>query len=131
MKLTRLFEMRPLPLSRFSFWLLLIAFCVIVIAGIVCIWRKRRKSNDTFLNKFYTNIIALSFTSGISGLALLGFRQWRVYLFGARFWLLIWFVGFAVWLGFAIRYLVKIIPERRNAKDAEELFGKYLPKKKK
>lgn len=128
---TRLFEMRPLSLSQTSLICLLILFIAIVITGCVFVWRKKKKKNDAFTNKFYTKAIALSFTSGIAGFVLLAFRQWRVHFFGARFWLLLWFVGFAVWSAFVIHYVKKIIPEKRNAKDAEELFGKYLPKKKK
>jgi len=123
--------MQPRVLSHFSFVLLLVVFGVLLIIGAVCWWLRRRKENDAFINKFYYQMMALTLTSGVFGFAFLAFRQWQVYLFGARFWFLLWFIVFGIWFGYILYYLIKIIPARREARDAEELFGKYLPKKKK
>lgn len=131
-KPSRLFAMRPLALSSLTFWIVLIVFALVLVSGGVFWWLKvKKKKGDRFTKKFYGKMINLSFVMGVIGFIMLGFRQGRVQFFAARFWLLFWGIGFLVWLGFNIRYILKTAPQRRVAKEADELFDKYLPKKKK
>jgi hypothetical protein len=128
---SRLFEMRPPVLHKGYAIFGIIFLVVVIIAGMVSWYLGRRLKGDIFLKKLYDKLTAFCLTSGLAGLILFAFRQWQVYFFGSRFLLLLWFIGWLTWLAYIIYFWVKIIPDRREAKDAEDLFGKYLPKKKK
>ncbi len=70
-------------------------------------------------------------TAGVLEFILWWWRDQQVPFFSARFWYLLWGVGFVIWLLFVIKAFSRL--KKRQAEQArhKEEFAKYLPKKEK
>lgn len=133
------------PLFSLSFWFTLqqnalspgfargffILFALVVIVGAVIRLISRQKKDDRYVKRLYRKAAALAITMGLLGLLWLFFAFEEVYLFGARFWFLIWLVGLGTWIGFTLQFAQKRIPELRQEDAHLAEVNKYLPKKKK
>ena len=133
------------PLFSLSFWFSLqqnalspgfaraffILFALIVIVGAVIRLMSRQKKEDRYTTRLYRKAAAVGITMGLLGLVWLFFAFEEVYLFGARFWFLIWLVGLATWIGFVVQFGKKRIPELRKEDAHLAEANKFLPKKKK
>jgi len=126
---SRLFHLQP-AIALSTIYFLLVAFGILVIASIVVKFLKKNGNGDNFLKNLYEKYFSVFLTMGIIGLVLTWFRYERVYVFSARFWLLLWFIGLVSWLTIIFRYQFKTIPQLREKKQKTREFNKYLPKKK-
>lgn len=124
-----LFDLRP-AISLKAVYALLIFFALILIIGLIfkTISRRRKISRPDQLvwRRYYHLFAAL----GALGLLFAGLRYERVYFFAGRFWLIVWLVGFLLWLIFILKYQIKIVPQLKKQLEEKKLFNQYLPKKK-
>ena len=94
------FSVYPEPLSQLGF-IVLISFVVLIfILGLISFILKRRGG---FFKKILNNLYDFSVANFFIGLIFLFFYYENVPFFTARFWLAIWFIGFAVWLFFFLK----------------------------
>jgi len=131
LNLSYLFSLRPSGLSVGFMIALLVIFVGLIVAAIGFEILKKIKQPDNFIKKLWTKYATCFATLGVIGLLLVWFRQERLSLLGARFWLVVWLLGLAVWLGFIVKYQVKVIPLARKQIEERKMFNKYLPKKRK
>jgi len=117
------FSVYPEPLSQLGFIVLISFVALIFILGLISFILKRRGG---FFKKILNNLYDFSVANFFIGLIFLFFYYENVPFFTARFWLAIWFIGFAVWLFFILKK-IKEIPEKRKMLEAEKEIKKYLP----
>ena len=67
---------------------------------------------------------------GVLGLILLLMDYERAAFFSSRFWYLVWAIGFAIWMIFVLKKLMRDLPERKRTIDERKKLEKWLPKKK-
>jgi len=124
------FNLTPPPLLPLFYWCFFIVFAGLIIVGFVSsqVYQKKR---DNYILRFSAKYLKPWFiTSGILGLILLFFDYERATFFSARFWFLIWFISFGIWLLFIIKK-IKQLPERQDLLHKKAEFEKYLPNRKK
>ncbi|MBU4421347.1 hypothetical protein L6259_01865 [Candidatus Parcubacteria bacterium] len=124
------FNIAPPPLLPFFYWAFFIFFVVLLFGGIVC-GRIYKKEKENFVLRFSAKYLKNWFiVAGITGLLLLLFGYERAVFLSARFWFLVWAIGFGIWLGFIIKK-IKILPTRKEELKRHAEYNKYLPKAKK
>jgi len=124
------FSITPPPLLPIFYWVFFILFSVLFLIGIVCRWIYKKEKNN-FVLRFSAKYLKKWFIlSGALGFLLLMFSYERAVFLSARFWFLIWGVGFGVWLGFIIKK-IKTLPDRKDELKRHAEYNKYLPKTKK
>ena len=70
------------------------------------------------------------FTMGTLGMVVYFFSFEQIYLFGARFWFLLWFIGLVIWIVMIVRHAKVTIPDMKSAAANRAEFNKYIPRKK-
>ncbi|MFA5133240.1 MAG: hypothetical protein WC459_00305 [Patescibacteria group bacterium] len=123
------FKMVPDQLLPPFQWAFLVFFGLLILAGILADQvHKRRK--DNFVLRFGAKYIKNWFlTAGIIGCLLLFFGYERAVFLSSRFWYLVWFISFGLWLYFVIKK-IKSLPQKEEDLKKKAQFEKYLPKKK-
>lgn len=124
------FDLDPNALSPVFERGLFLFFGVMVVFGALARIVARNKKADRYLTKAYYMISQCAFGMGLLGLLFFFFSFEQVYLLGARFWFLLWFIGLLVWIYFIWRYTTKTIPELRARDQEKNRNDQYLPRKK-
>ncbi len=118
------FNMRPESLHYsgilFFIILILILFSIIFLYNIA----KKRKNNIYF--RIWRNLNSFAITNLIIAFFLLFFEYEELYIFSARFWLIIWALLMFAWLFFIIKDYKKI-PEIKKKYAEDQEFRKYIP----
>lgn len=96
---------------------------------LVMLWLRLKvaKNKDIFTRKVIKKFFSLVWTMGWIGIILWTFRQIKAQYVSAPILLLIWALISAVWLGFVLRYWLKIVPGRRKRLALEASRKQYLP----
>lgn len=117
-------NMRPgnLYFSGMLFFLLIILLFIAIIFLFTI--AKKRKNNVYF--RIWRGLNSLAITNLIVAFFLLFFEYEEVYIFSARFWLLLWIISMVAWLVFIFRDYRKI-PEIKKAYAKKEEIRKYIP----
>ncbi len=124
----RLFNLRP-AIDPNTAKFLLIIFGVLILAGLILLFISRKKS-EQFLKRLLNKYSSLGLVTGVIGGLLVWFRYERASFFSARFWLVVWALGFMIWLAQILRYQLKAAPEAKKKMEQRKIFNQYLPKKK-
>jgi hypothetical protein len=125
----RLFHLRP-AIAGSTVYFLLVVFGVMVLTSIVLKIARKKSIGDAFVKILLKKYDLLLLVTGISGIALTWIRYERVYILSGRFWLLVWFTWFIVWLMLILHYQFRVVPSKRQELIKSKEFHKYLPKKK-
>src|SRR3989338_3815358 len=121
-----LFTLRPGAMHSRAVMILLIAFSVMIVAGLLIkLYRQRIK--DGLKIKALDRLFRLLLAIGVLGLIYLFFAWQCVVLLAARFWLLAIIISGLVWLGFILKYLLVEMPKLRHKLEQKRKFEKYLP----
>lgn len=106
-------------------------FAALFVIGIVCRMVSSRKTDDRYIRTLGERCGTMLLTMGFLGVLFYFFSFERIRLFGARFWYLLWLIGFATWTFFLARFARKTIPfmKEREQRLAEQ--RKYFPPRKK
>lgn len=123
------FNLHPHALSPGFDRAFFLFFSGLIVAGAIAKIVMRQKKADRHLARAYRMTSQLLFTMGALGLLLFFFTYEEVYLFGARFWFLVWGVGFVAWAIFIIRYVKVTIPQLRSIDSEKHIENEYLPRK--
>ncbi|NMC51397.1 hypothetical protein GYA54_01560 [Candidatus Kuenenbacteria bacterium] len=120
------FDFTPEPWLGGVFRVLTVIFCLIVIVGLVSGLFVNKNKEDNLKRKFWDKVRTWGLLIGFLGLFLIFARQQGIGFLGMPFLFLalcIW----AIWWAYKIfRYLIKIVPERREEQKKKEEMKKYL-----
>jgi len=118
------FDMRPGSLhfsGMLLFLLLILAFIAIIFLFNIV---KKRKNNVYF--KIWNGLNSFAITNLVVVLFLFFFEYEELYIFSARFWLILWGASMIAWLVFILRDYKKI-PEIKEEYAKKEEFKRYIP----
>jgi Ca2+/Na+ antiporter len=124
------FRLNPLGLSPFFERSLFFLFALLIIMGSVSRIVARNRKEDYLMVKAYRHMGQMFLTMGVIGMFWFFFTFEQIYLFGARFWFLVWLVCVALWVAWIVRYVKVTIPQLRQAGTAKKDSNKYIPSKK-
>jgi len=123
------FKMVPDPLLPQFQWVFLVFFGLLIIASVVAGQVYKRKK-DEFVLRFSAKYLKNWFlAAGITGFLLMFFSYERAMFLSSRFWYVIWFLSFGLWLYFIIKK-IKALPEKEDGLKKKAQFDKYLPRTK-
>ncbi|HRY63179.1 MAG TPA: hypothetical protein P5267_01035 [Patescibacteria group bacterium] len=120
------FSLNPEPWLQTSFRLLLSVFGGMIILGLLAGLFVRKNKEDNLKRKFWDKVQNLFLLIGFLGVVLVFSRQQRIGFLGMPFLLLILGLWALYWTSRIVRYVVKIIPERREEQKKKEEKKKYL-----
>ncbi len=81
--------------------------------------------------RLFAKLSNLSMTMGFIGLFFWLCRTQYIPIFNMRFWWIVWLVGFLVWLWFVVQNIKRFMANKEKSVTREDVYDKYLPKKKK
>jgi hypothetical protein len=91
--------------------------------------RKMINKRDFIIAKFLSKVANFLLTMAVAFTFIFFFRYEAIPYLGGRFWVLIWAIGGIVWLGYLVRYYVKIIPGQKKGLEEKKQMKKYFVKK--
>ncbi len=119
---------QPHTAYDWAFWPVVLVFGGLILSGIVLYVirsSKTEKTDQVVFGRFGN----FGITMGLIGLLWLFFRQERVAFLAWRFWLLLWLLLAAWWIGKILEYIVKRLPIIKKERLEKERIRKYLPTK--
>lgn len=119
------FNLRPGSFLGSSLKIILAFIILLIILTVVAGFGKRKWAKSLYAN-LWSGLYYWFLANAVIGLVLLFFNYEMVPFLSARFWLLIWALGFLVWLAFIIKLAVKI-PQKKVQLEKEKEFRKYIP----
>lgn len=120
------------PVGTRTVILMAAVFALLIVGGVVIlVIAGRKQKEDAFAARFLRRLSGPCFFGGIAGGVFTFLLYEQIPILSARFWFLIIFVIFAVWLGFGIRALMINVPKLRAAATSRAAYEQYLPKRKK
>ena len=124
------FSLSPIGLSPVFERGLFFLFAIFIILGSLSRMFARQRKEDYLMVKAYRFAGQLFLTMGILGMFWFFFTYEEIYLFGARFWFLVWLIVSIAWAWWIVRYVKVTIPVLRQSGAAKKDSNKYIPKKK-
>lgn len=121
-----LFDIAPGPFAPVYFKLVLIAFGLMVVAGLV-VYKMTQKNSFPPVKKFLNKLHNMLFWMGLIGLLYVFLRDQNAPYISMPFWLLVWGLGLLVWLGFILKYYFTDRPKQEEKIRQEQEKKKYLP----
>jgi len=118
----------PAPLATDAERVLFFVFAVILILGAIIRLVATRRKEDRHVTETFSRLGNSAVTMGFLGLLLFFFSFEGIPLLGARFWFLLWALGFLIWIATIVRYVFKVVPVERKAELERQEREKYMPK---
>lgn len=123
------FDFTPEPLTPFMETGLFATFGIMALLGAVIRIVAKSEKYSVELSSIFRKIGSMLTVMGINGFVLYFFTFEGVYILGARFWFLIWFVGVVAWL-VAIWYDATVVkPNKGLDAAARRERNKYQPRR--
>ncbi len=116
------------PLSRDFLIAVVVVLLVVFLVGLVFAVRSRTASFSLNKRRVYRKWYHLLVAFSLVGELLVLFRQYNVYVLGARFWWLLLFAG-SLWWGYRILKYSERQERLVDQARSNEQYSKYLPKK--
>ncbi|MDA0208510.1 MAG: hypothetical protein O3B64_03885 [bacterium] len=125
------FDLKPSALTTTASTAFFVFFVGLVLTGLIIrILARKRKKADRYLGRIYLRSGAMVTIMGLLGLFWFFLADQQIYLFGAKFWLLIWVIVGVIWKISIYRYVKNVVPEKRKIEQSKADVNKYLPRKK-
>lgn len=124
------FDLSPNALSPGFDKAFFVAFSLLVLAGAVARVMARHKKDDRYLVKAYLMVGDMLVAMGLLGMVFFFFTYEEIYLLGARFWFLVWGIGFLFWISYIVKYVKVKIPAMRAEVKEKNQQNEYLPRSK-
>lgn len=103
-------------------------FGCLILAGIVLLYLAKRFKRSAFWGKAAPKIASMTIWMGVLGFIHLWIAYEQTYLWGARFWLLVWGLGLLAWIGYLVNYILRVLPKTEEEYEEKMRIKKYLPK---
>lgn len=123
------FNLQPIGLTPLFSKIIFVIFTAFIVFGAVANIVARNRKDDHLLVQAYRRIAQMLYVMGWVGFFIWFASYETLYLFGARFWYLIWVVGLIVWMWRIFVYITKVIPELRVDLQHRADVNKYLPRR--
>ena len=124
------FDLTPEPLAKPALIFLLALYGATLAVGVAARVLAAKKSGSMYWAKGGAKVARMCFWMAPIGFLLVWFAYEQVQFFGSRFWFPAWALALLVWLGFIIKYVMVIVPERAADFAEKARIEKYLPKRK-
>lgn len=124
------FTLSPAQVGEISGNIVFLVFVLLFVCGIVARIVASHKIDDRHMRELGKRIGSFLVTMGILGAMLYFFSYERIRLFGARFWYVLWLVGFLVWVVYIARYARKTVPKMKEQAIALAQKRRYFPGRK-
>lgn len=121
----------PPTFDPLFFYLTVAEFGGALIVAIVLFVLSKKWSDRIFWAKAAPRIGHMLVWYSVLGFLNLWLAYEQVYLWGARFWILVLMLGALIWLGFILKYIFKKMPKEKAAYEEKMRIRKYIPKGKK
>ena len=121
------FASHPTSLMSSSSRVLLLFFTLLLVIGAVVRLVSRKRFTDRYVLEAYGRVGRMLSTMGFLGLVWLFFAVEQVTFLQARYWALVWFIGFIVWVIFIWKYVFQTVPAERERHHQDRERMKYLP----
>ncbi len=123
------FKLTGDPLLPVLYYGFIVFFGLLVLASLVCavIYNKEKGNYVLRFGAKYLKNWFLS--SGLTGFLFLFFNYERAIFLSSRFWYLVWFLAYGLWLFFILKKIKKL-PEKETSLRKQAQFDKYLPRTK-
>lgn len=120
------FNLRPEPWLLASFRLVVVAFGLMVMLGLLAGLFVKKNKEDNLKKKFWNKVQNMCLLVGLAGLGLVFARQEGFGFLGMPFLLLLVCAWAVFWAYRIFHYVAKIMPERREEQKKKEEREKYL-----
>ena len=120
------FNLRPEPWLLASFRLTVIAFGVMVILGFLANLFIKKNKEDNLKKEFWNKVRNMCLFIGLVGLGLVFARQEGFGFLGMPFLLLLVCLWAIFWAYSIFRYMIRVVPEKREEQKKKEEKEKYL-----
>ncbi len=122
------FVLRTGVLSADTRQLLFIVFGACLVLALILRLMVYLKRSNLDLARLFKKIYYFFLINTLVGFIWLFFRAEAVPMFGARFWVLLLFIGDLIWLFYIVKYGIKQMPQEKKERSDRQQFKKYLPK---
>jgi hypothetical protein len=131
LKISYWFDLQPGTVKDVGLKMLLGLFALALLFGVVMkFFQKRFESKEKLRARIFRKLSNLGITMGIFGFFLLFFWYEEIYIFSARFWLILWGGVSLFWLAKVVHLAKVKIPKEQSSLSDRAEFEKYLPAKK-
>ena len=117
----------PPPFTGFYFWLIVGSAGGSFLLGLVFSFIGSR-FKDPSTRKIIKRLGTLALTFGALMAINFFFTQTSTPTLGSRFWFAGWFLMALIWLGFILKYILRVAPKERAERNKQLEYQKYLPK---
>jgi len=119
------FNLRPEPLQG-NYFKLLLGFLVLLIVGAVLFHLLKKKNSQKLFRQSWQRLSSFCVSNVIIGLIVTFFSYEMIPFLSARFWLGLWAIEMAIWLGFIGKQMQEI-PKIKQKIQTEQEYKKYIP----
>lgn len=124
------FDLFPTSLSPLFERGFFFVFAVLVFSGAILRIVARKQHYDRDQKLVLRSIATMLSVMGFAGLLWLFMTNQEIYLFGARFWFLIWLGVVVYWVYRLVRLARVEVPAMQEARNMRKDINMYIPKKK-
>ena len=124
------FDLSPVTFSPLFERGLFLLFAILAVTAAAIRLVARRKTYDRDTTRVFLRIATMMTTMSILGFIWFFCSFEEIYLFGARFWFLLWIIGVGYWSYTIYRFAKYTLPEERLSVGVKESVNKYLPRRK-
>ena len=123
------FNLQSVGLTPLFSKIIFVVFTAFIVFGAVANIVARNRKDDRLLVQAYRRIAQMLYVMGWVGFFIWFASYENLYLFGARFWYIVWAIGLVVWAWRIFVYITKVIPELRVDLQHRADVNKYLPRR--
>ena len=122
------FSAYPGPWLQSNLKVIYAVFGLLILAGLVAWLFVGKNKDNKLIQKFWRKVQSAGLTIGIIGLLLAGARQQRINFLSMPFLFALLGIGCVAWIYFIVRYVIKVVPQRKLEQKERAEKEKYLPK---
>ena len=121
---------QPAPVDGLTGKIIFGVFLLFCLLGVVGRIMLEQRTFDRYVIRIMNRWSTCLLTMGFLGLMIFFLSYENIPLLGARFWYVLWVIGFLVWTFFLVRFMTREVPALREKNLREHAKSKYLPGRK-
>lgn len=123
------FNIQPVGLTPLFSKVFFVLFASFIVFGAIANIVAKNRKDDRLLVSAYRRIAQLFYVMGWVGFFFWFASYETLYIFGARFWYLLWVLGVLFWAWRIYVFIAKVIPQQREELQHRADVNKYLPRR--